>query len=114
MIKTVEKPWGHEKIWAHTEKYVGKLIHINSGHRLSLQFHKKKEETVFVISGSLTVETLNDKKVKAFLIEKNRCFHVYPSQVHRFCAYDGDVTLIEVSTSELEDVIRLEDDYDRK
>ena len=113
MIKIIEKPWGSEKIWAHTEKYVGKLIHINSGHRLSLQFHKQKEETIFVIDGKLTIETLNDEKVHTFSIKKGECFHVYPTQVHRFCAYDEDVILVEVSTPEIEDVIRLEDDYNR-
>ena len=113
MISTIEKPWGNEKIWAHTEKYVGKLMHINSGHRLSLQFHKKKEETILVIDGKLTIETLNDEKVHTFSIEKGERFHVYPKQVHRFCAYDGDVVLVEVSTPEIGDVIRLEDDYSR-
>ncbi len=113
MIKTIEKPWGYEQIWAQTEKYVGKILHIKSGNRLSLQFHNIKEETVLVISGTLSIECEDSENPDIIIVEENKSFHVLPKQIHRFCAYDGDVTLVEVSTPELEDVIRISDDYDR-
>ena len=113
MIKIIEKPWGHEKIWAQTKKYVGKILHIKSGNRLSLQFHNVKEETILVISGKLYVECDDSDNASSIIVEEGCSFHVSPGQIHRFCAREGDVTVIEVSTPELDDVVRISDDYDR-
>jgi mannose-6-phosphate isomerase-like protein (cupin superfamily) len=114
MTKIIEKPWGHEEIWAHAERYVGKILHIKSGRRLSLQFHEKKEETIRVLSGNLTLvygESVDE--LKTLLLSPGEVFHVRPGLIHRFCAEKSDVTLIEVSTTEINDVIRIEDDFKR-
>lgn len=114
-LRIVEKPWGYEEIWAETPRYAGKILHINSSHRLSRQYHERKEETIRVLSGLVTIEcgNPNTSGFHATKYAVGSTFHVTPGVVHRFCAYDGDVDLIEVSTPELNDVIRLEDDYTR-
>jgi len=106
----INKPWGHEEIWAKTSSYVGKLLHIKAGHRLSKQFHQTKEETIYVIEGTLYNYDKNDN-VEKFI--KGKSLHISPHQIHRFAADDGDVTLVEVSTPHLDDVVRIEDDYNR-
>ena len=106
----IEKPWGYEIIWAHTQDYVGKLLHINSGNRLSKQFHQTKEETVYVISGTLYNYEDSGSIIK---ITPGNSLHISPGQIHRFGANESSVELIEVSTPHLNDVIRLEDDYER-
>ena len=112
--QTVLKPWGYEKIFAHTEKYAGKILHINPGHRLSKQYHKTKDETIFVLSGVLSLY-MNGTEV-AHVMGEGQCVRLYPGIIHRFEAPESGeaVTLLEVSTSELDDVIRIEDDYGRK
>jgi len=112
-MKKVEKPWGYEEIWAETEKYVGKRLVILPGHRLSLQYHEKKEETIYVLEGRLRLwESKDDSKFKE--LGMGSIYHVKPNQVHRFGSPNGVLTvLIEVSTPELDDVVRLEDDYKR-
>lgn len=110
--RRVEKPWGHELIWAHTERYVGKLLHIKQGHKLSLQYHNKKDETIHVQSGTLrfVVDEGNG------LIEKDmgpgESYHIRPLTKHRMIALT-DCDVLEVSTPELDDVVRLEDSYGR-
>ena len=79
-MRKVEKPWGHEIIWAETKDYVGKLLHINAGHRLSLQFHRIKEETVYVLSGILYIYDGDGNITK---LTPGQSFHVNPLQVHR-------------------------------
>ena len=106
----VEKPWGYELHWAQTDKYVGKLLFIKAGHRLSKQYHEVKEETVFVLKGTLHNYDEDDNVTKFYCGDT---LHVTPGQVHRFGAGNYNVELIEVSTPELDDVVRLEDDYDR-
>ena len=108
----VDKPWGHEEIWAHTDRYVGKRLYIESGKRLSRQYHEKKDETVWVMSGVLLLE-IGDDDVRAMELGPGESYHIEPGTVHRFGAAEEDVELIEVSTPELEDVVRLEDDYGR-
>jgi mannose-6-phosphate isomerase-like protein (cupin superfamily) len=110
-MERIEKPWGYEEIWAKTDKYVGKLLHINSGQKLSLQFHRYKTETVLVLDGVLIIET--DQKVST--LNKNQTYHVEPGQVHRFCCGEENefVRLVEVSTPELYDIVRLDDNYGR-
>ena len=111
--KRVDKPWGHETIWSHCDKFIGKILTINSGHKLSRQYHKEKEETVFVLTGTLLLEVGMGEKLESLELRKGQSFHVTPGTIHRFCAPYGDVELAEVSTPELDDVVRLEDDYSR-
>ena len=111
--KRVIKPWGNELIWSLCDKFVGKILTINSGHQLSRQYHKQKEETIFVLTGTLLLEVGMGEKLEKIELRKGQSFHVTPGTIHRFCAPYGDVELAEVSTPELEDVVRLEDDYSR-
>ena len=113
-MRRVEKPWGYEEIWAETEKYVGKILTILPGHRLSLQYHEIKEETVHVLEGELLVWTSEDENT-IYHAQEGTTYHVNPKQVHRFGAPTGNqlTRLIEVSTPELADVVRLKDDYKR-
>jgi mannose-6-phosphate isomerase len=110
----IEKPWGYEVLWANTENYVAKVMHINSDHRMSLQYHEKKEETIYVMSGKLRIWNSEDDS-KYTDMESGSIYHVTPGNVHRF----GSATkkygtlLMEVSTNHLDDVIRLSDDYKR-
>ena len=109
-MRKVEKPWGHEIIWAETKDYVGKLLHIKAGHRLSLQYHEIKEETVYVLSGTLYIYDGDGNIAK---LTPGHHFHVQPHQIHRFGANESNVEIMEVSTPHLDDVVRLEDDYQR-
>ena len=112
--RRVEKPWGHELIWAHTDRYVGKLLVIEAGHRLSLQKHLKKDESIFVVRGKLRL-VLGDEAGQLQEIDLGPGEHrrIPTGRVHRFIALER-VELMEVSTPELDDVVRLEDDYGRK
>ena len=110
MKERIDKPWGFEIIWAKTDDYVGKLLHITSGNRLSRQYHRKKEETVYVIKGTL-YNYDGDGNVQKIL--PGESFHVDPGQIHRFAAMESNVEVIEVSTNHLDDVVRLADDYAR-
>ncbi len=110
----IVKPWGHEVIWAQTDDYVGKLIFIDKGHRLSRQYHNIKEETILVKSGYLTLEIGAQQYKKEIELTPGSSYHIKPNTIHRFCANHGNVVLVEVSTPHLDDVVRLEDDYDRR
>lgn len=110
-MRRVEKPWGYEVIWAETKAYVGKLLHINAGHRLSKQYHMIKEETVYVLKGIL-YNYEDDGSITKVL--PGEALHIRVGQIHRFGANESFVEVMEVSTPYLEDVVRLEDDYDRK
>ena len=106
----VDKPWGHEIRWAITEKYLGKILHINAGQQLSLQYHEVKDESIYVLEGTLIVKD----KERATILEQGDSMRIQPGTIHRFCAPSSTyVKLIEVSTPEIDDVIRLEDDYNR-
>lgn len=109
----VKKPWGWEKIWAHTETYVGKVLHIYRGHRLSEQYHRVKDETIYVLNGVLQLE-LDGGEQTLYLLE-GESYRIKPGTVHRFVApkHGSDVELMEVSTPELDDVVRTRDDYNR-
>ena len=116
MEKIIKKPWGYEEIWAQTDQYVGKRIYIKSGHKLSKQYHRKKEETIFVTSGILSIEieySFEYGEEFTRFLKIGESFHIKPGTIHRFAAERGDVEIIEVSTTELDDVVRLEDDYGR-
>jgi mannose-6-phosphate isomerase len=107
--KKVLKPWGHELWWAQTKAYLGKILVVNKGHRLSLQYHKRKRETLHVLRGVLLLEH-QGKKLK---LRPGNSFDIAPGQTHRFAAPFGRVTLLEVSTPEAHDIVRLSDDYGR-
>ena len=112
----VNKPWGHENIWALTEKYVGKVLFIKEGSRLSLQFHKVKEETIMVLDGTmeLVLEEGSQRDQHSIIMNPGDTYHISPLTVHRFSASQGtDVKVLEVSTTEIHDVVRLEDDHGR-
>jgi mannose-6-phosphate isomerase-like protein (cupin superfamily) len=111
-IRRVPKPWGYELIFAHTERYVGKILHVNKGESLSLQYHEMKDETLYVVEGELrlTVEWDGDRRELA--LRKGEAFHIPPRLIHRMEAV-VDTDVAEVSTTELDDVIRLEDRYGR-
>ena len=111
-MQIVEKPWGHEKIWANTDRYVGKLLVINPGHKLSRQYHMVKDETIYVLEGQLVLE-IGKENPETIIMNPGSTYHVTPLTVHRFKAPRTGCTLIEVSTPELDDVVRLEDDYNR-
>tara|TARA_R110002012_G_scaffold226936_1_gene399074 strand:- start:74 stop:478 length:405 start_codon:yes stop_codon:yes gene_type:complete len=112
----IEKPWGHEEIWAATSRYAGKILFIKKGHRLSRQYHNVKEETIMVMEGTLVCEegpARVGEAITRHVMMPGEIFHVHPGTIHRFCAEETDVRLVEVSTSEIQDVVRLEDDYRR-
>ncbi len=110
MTRTVEKPWGREEIWAETDSYVAKKNFIKKGHKLSKQYHKIKEETLYVVEGNLRLQFHEHARL---MVVGESC-HINPGTIHRFCADINDVVLIEVSTPHLHDVVRLEDDYGRR
>ena len=111
-IRRVEKPWGYELHWAHTDKYVGKLIHVNKGHALSLQYHNVKDETIFLFTGKLLFEIdVNGTLTKSEMLP-GQAVHITPKTVHRMTAIE-DSDIFEVSTPELLDVVRIEDRYGR-
>jgi mannose-6-phosphate isomerase len=112
----IDKPWGHEEVWAQSSRYAGKILVINKGHRLSRQYHNVKEETIMVLEGTLVCEegpTEVGGDIQRHVMGPGQIFHILPGTIHRFCAEETDVRLVEVSTSEITDVVRLEDDYRR-
>lgn len=113
MTRTVDKPWGHEEIWAETDRYVGKILHITAGHRLSLQHHEIKDETIRILTGTMQLELEDDDgNIQVLLLEKGMAAHIAPHRKHRMEAIT-DVSVLEVSTPELDDVVRHQDDYGR-
>ena len=112
-MRRIEKPWGHELIWAHTDRYVGKILHIRKGEALSLQYHSVKDETVLVLRGSILLCYENDQlRGTKTLKPGSDAFRIPPGLVHRMIALE-DADVVEVSTPELDDVVRLEDRYGR-
>jgi len=113
MGRRVEKPWGHEDIWAETPRYVGKLIVIHKGKRLSLQYHEHKDESILVLRGRLRLELENERGVlEVAELEAGESRRIPTGRKHRFGAVE-DCEIVEVSTPELDDVVRLADDYGR-
>ncbi len=110
--KKVEKPWGYELIWAHTEKYVGKILHINQGESLSYQYHEIKDETVHLLRGAMELEVEAEGQRRTLSLKPGDSFHIPPGMKHRMRAVQ-DCDVLEVSTPELDDVVRLEDRYGR-
>jgi mannose-6-phosphate isomerase len=112
--RRVEKPWGWELIWADADSYVGKILFVRAGHSLSLQFHREKDESWYVESGRAKLElgAVGDAVLKTEVIAAGACFRYRPGTVHRVTALE-DTTIVEVSTPQLDDVVRLEDAYGR-
>ena len=108
-VKTVPKPWGHETWYASGRHYAGKILEIKRGHRLSLQYHRVKHETIYVLKGRFVLR-LGEKD---HVIGPGIAVEIRPGTKHRFEARFGSVTLLEVSTPQLRDIVRLEDDYGR-
>jgi mannose-6-phosphate isomerase len=112
--RRVEKPWGYEVWWALTDRYAGKVLHVDCGHRLSLQFHERKDESCYVLAGRLllvqgaSVEELSERVVGAGDVWRNQ-----PGEVHTIEALE-DSDVLEVSTPDLDDVVRLSDNYGRE
>jgi mannose-6-phosphate isomerase-like protein (cupin superfamily) len=113
--RRVEKPWGYELIWALTDAYCGKVLFVKAGERLSLQFHREKDESWLVQSGRAMLELgdVGQKVLKEEVITAGAAFHYAPGTVHRITAIE-DTTILEVSTPQLDDVVRLEDAYGRE
>lgn len=111
-MRRVDKPWGHELIWAQTDRYVGKVLHIRAGERLSRQYHRVKDETLFVQAGTMLLELGDEGARETRRMGPGDVFHVVPGTIHRMVA-ETDVDVFEVSTPELDDVVRLEDRYGR-
>ena len=110
--KVVDKPWGHELIWAHTERYVGKVLHIKKGESLSYQYHVVKDETIRLLTGLLDMEVETGGERGKLRLTPGECLHITPGMKHRMIALE-DCDVLEVSTPELDDVVRLEDRYGR-
>ncbi len=112
-MRRVEKPWGHELIWAHTDRYVAKVLFIKQGQKLSRQYHKVKDETLFVETGEMELQVGPADSFESRIMKAGDVFHVKPGTIHRMVANE-DVRVFEVSTPELDDVVRLEDAYGRE
>ncbi len=111
-MRLVPKPWGREEIFAENERYAGKLLYLSAGHSLSLQYHERKDETLYVLEGELillvgTEGHMNEKRLKP-----GEAYRIPPGTRHRMRA-DVPCVLVEVSSPELDDVVRLEDAYGR-
>jgi mannose-6-phosphate isomerase len=111
-VTRIEKPWGYELHWAKTKRYVGKVIHVDAGHALSLQYHNFKDETILLWSGLVKFEVGEGANKNTWEMKPGEKIHLPPKTVHRMTAIE-DSDMIEVSTPELDDVVRLEDRYGR-
>ena len=112
-VVRVPKPWGHETIWAHSDRYVGKILHINAGQELSVQYHNKKDETVHLLSGEISYRVKTNKLLEDMRLRVGESFRITPGTVHQMVAVT-DCDVLEVSTPELDDVVRLSDRYGRE
>ncbi len=109
----VGKPWGYELRWAITDRYLGKLIHVDAGQSLSLQYHVQKDETIFITSGALDLQLEDEHgEIQVHRLTPGMSARVRPGRRHRFVAVET-CELVEVSSPEIDDVVRLEDSYGR-
>ncbi len=113
--RRVEKPWGWELIWAETDAYAGKILFVKAGESLSLQFHNEKDESWYVLEGRVHVQlgAKGERLLEQGVVTAGAAFHFEPGTVHRVRALE-DTRILEVSTPQLDDVVRLEDSYGRK
>ncbi len=112
-VVRVEKPWGYEIIWAHTDRYVGKILHINAGHALSVQYHEVKDETVYLLSGKLVYRVWEHDRPLDVGLEPGQAYRITPHTIHQMEAVT-DCDVLEASTPHLDDVVRLQDRYGRE
>src|SRR6478752_3991516 len=122
-VITVPKPWGHETIWAHTDRYVGKILHINAGQALSVQYHERKDETVYLLTGEMrywvklidagTRDAVSAEGLEDVHLSAGQAFRITPFTVHYMEAIT-DCDILEASTPDLDDVVRLKDRYGRE
>jgi mannose-6-phosphate isomerase-like protein (cupin superfamily) len=113
-VVTVPKPWGHETIWAQSDRYVGKILHINAGQELSVQYHNRKDETIHLLSGEIVYRVQRrDEALDDVQLRVGESFRITPGTVHQMVALT-DCDVLEVSTPELDDVVRLSDKYGRE
>jgi mannose-6-phosphate isomerase len=111
--RRVPKPWGYELIWAHTDRYVGKILHIERTHALSYQYHERKDETIYLLSGVLALEVATPGGARQTIrLEPGQSFHIPAGLRHRMTAIES-CDVLEASTGDLDDVVRLEDRYGR-
>lgn len=114
-VRHVPKPWGHETIWAHTDRYVGKILHITAGQALSVQYHERKDETVYLLQGEMKywVQLPGDTELRDQRLTSGQSFRITPGTIHYMEAVT-DCDVLEASTPELDDVVRLKDRYGRE
>ena len=114
-VRHVPKPWGHETIWAHTDRYVGKILHVKAGEKLSVQYHVKKDETVYLLRGEMKywVQLPGDTEMRDQRLMAGESFRITPNTIHAIEAIT-DIDVLEASTPELDDVVRLNDRYGRE
>ncbi len=111
-VVIVKKPWGHEVIWAHTDRYVGKVLHINAGHELSVQYHNRKDETVYLLSGEMIYRVQQGDELRDVQLKQGQSYRITPGTIHQMVAVT-DCDVLEASTPDLDDVVRLTDKYGR-
>jgi quercetin dioxygenase-like cupin family protein len=112
-VKRIAKPWGYEILWAHTDRYVGKVLHINAGQALSVQYHNHKDETVYLLKGEMKYWVKLGDELEDVRLREGDAFRITPGTVHYMEAIT-DCDILEASTPELDDVVRLEDRYGRE
>jgi len=114
-VRTVQKPWGHETIWAATELYVGKILHVKAGQSLSVQYHNVKDETVYLLSGEMNywVQMEGSDELRDMRLSTGEAFRITPGTIHYIEAVT-DCDVLEASTPHLDDVVRLKDRYGRE
>ncbi|HET8624338.1 MAG TPA: cupin domain-containing protein [Gemmatimonadales bacterium] len=108
----VDKPWGYELVWAKTDRYVGKILHVKAGHILSLQYHNRKDETMHVLRGELILRTQNGETLESRPFRAGESAHIPAKLIHQIEAVE-DSDVLEASTPELDDLVRLQDRYGR-
>lgn len=111
-MRRVPKPWGHELVFAENDRYAGKILHLDAGQSLSLQYHERKDETLYVLEGELRLSVEVEGVMQEIRLTPGEAFRIRPGVKHRLRA-DAAVDIVEVSSPELDDVVRLEDAYGR-
>jgi mannose-6-phosphate isomerase len=109
----VDKPWGHELIWAHTDRYVGKILHIKAGEALSVQYHNRKDETIHLLTGEMVYRVQEGSVLRDVPLHAGQSFRNTPGTIHQMVAVT-DCDVLEASTPDLDDVVRLKDLYGRE
>jgi len=112
-VRKIDKPWGYELIVAETDRYVGKILHVEPGEALSLQYHERKDETFFVARGEIELWIEEEGELRKRPLREGESYHVTPHTRHRMVGGPGGCDLFEISTPDLDDVVRVEDRYGR-